>query len=133
MRRTFSFKEQDNTLVGKFQAVSQLLKVQTQVMDALMSIVEGRASVTDINNIDHEKLKAFQAKCSVWDFYDMTKEDYINKLPSEKQDMILSYYNKMVQGMLFVICCLQSGLCHFYCLAVCQQFGLCLKLNLQHC
>ena len=100
-------------------------------MDAIMSIVEGKSSESDFSMINHEQLKAFQAKCSVWDFYDMTKEDYMNKLPSEKQDMILSYYKKMVQCMLFVICCLESVLCHFYCLVVCQQFDFRLSLNQQ--
>ena len=69
-------------------------------MDAITNIIEGESSQFDIDNIDHDKLKSFQAKCTVWDFYDMTKEEYINKLPTEKQDLILSYYKKMVQGML---------------------------------
>ena len=74
-------------------------------MDAILNIVEGESSQIDINNIDHEKLRSFQAKCTVWDFYDMTKEEYSNKLPTEKQDLIISYYKKVVQGMflLFVI------------------------------
>ena len=100
-------------VVGKFLTQSQLLKVQTQAMDAKMNIIEGESSEIDMNSIDHDKLRGFQAKSSVWDFYDMTKEDYMNKLPSEKQDLILSYYKKMVQRMLFVFCCLGSVLVHF--------------------
>ena len=71
-------------------------------MDAIMSIIEGESSQVDVSNIGHEKLKSFQAKCTIWDFYDMTKEEYINKLPTEKQDLIISYYKKMVQGMLLL-------------------------------
>ena len=71
-------------------------------MDAILNIIEGESSQIDINNIDHEKLRSFQAKCTVWDFYDMTKEEYSNKLPTEKQDLIISYYKKMVQGMLLL-------------------------------
>ena len=82
-------------------------------MDAILNTVEGESSKIDANSVDLDKLRGFQAKCSVWDFYDMTKEEYTNKLPSEKQDLILSYYNKMVQGMLFVICCLESVMVHF--------------------
>ena len=70
-------------------------------MGAINSIIEGESSQLDIDTIDHEKLKNFQTKCTVWDFYDMTKEEYVNKLPTEKQDLVLSYYKKMVQGMLF--------------------------------
>ena len=71
-------------------------------MDAIMSIIEGESSQVDVSNIGHEKLKSFQAKCTIWDFYDMTKEECINKLPTEKQDLIISYYKKMVQGMLLL-------------------------------
>ena len=70
-------------------------------MDAIMKIVEGESTTEfDFENIDHDKLKSFQAKCTVWDFNDMTKEEYMNKLPSEKQDLIISYYKHMVKGML---------------------------------
>ena len=82
-------------------------------MDAILSVVEGESSQIDASTIDLDKLRNLQAKCSVWDFYDMTKEEYTNKLPSEKQDLIISYYKKMVQGMLFVICCLESVKFHF--------------------
>ena len=68
-------------------------------MDAILNIIEGESSQIDVTNIDHEKLRSFQSKCTVWDFYDMTKEEYSNKLLSEKQDLIISYYKKMVQGM----------------------------------
>ena len=72
-------------------------------MDAIMKIVEGETtSEFDFNSIDHDKLKSFQAKCTVWDFNDITKEEYMNKLPSEKQDLIISYYKHMVKGMLFL-------------------------------
>ena len=85
-------------------------------MDALLNIVEGESSQFDVESIDHDKLRSFQAKCTVRDFYDMTKEEYTNKLPTEKQDLIISYYKKMVQGMLllFVIWTLKNqdlGLC----------------------
>ena len=75
-------------------------------MDAILNIIEGESSQIDVNSIGHEKLRNFQAKCSVWDFYDMTKEEYTSKSTTEKQDLVLTYYKKMVQGML---CYLLSG------------------------
>ena len=75
-------------------------------MDAILNIIEGESSQIDINSIDHEKLRNFQAKCSVWDFCDMTKEEYTSKSTTEKQDLVLSYYKRMVQDML---CYLLSG------------------------
>ena len=52
-------------------------------MDAILNAVEGTSSQVDASTIDLDKLRIFQAKCSIWDFYDMTKEEYTNKLPSE--------------------------------------------------
>ena len=75
-------------------------------MDAILNIIEGESSQIDVNSIDHEKLRNFQSKCTVWDFYDTTKEEYTSKPPLEKQDLVCSYYKKMVQGML---CYLLSG------------------------
>ena len=75
-------------------------------MDAILNIIEGESSQIDVNSVDHEKLRNFQAKYTVWDFYDMTKEEDTSKPPLEKQDLVLSYYKKMVQGM---HCYLLSG------------------------
>ena len=70
-------------------------------MDAIMKIVEGESTTKfDFENIDQDKLKSFQAKCTIWDFNDMTKEEYMNKLALEKQNLIISYYKHMVKGML---------------------------------
>ena len=71
-------------------------------MDAINSIIEGDVPEIDIRSIDHDKLKVFHNKCTVWDYYNMTREEYTNKLPSEKEELVFSYYNKMVQGMLLL-------------------------------
>ena len=82
-------------------------------MDAIMKIVEGETSEEfDFNSIDQEKLfqskKMFQSKCTVWDFSNISKEEYMNKYSSAKRDLIISYYNHMVKGMLLF---LSFGLC----------------------
>ena len=71
-------------------------------MEAINSIIEGDVPEINITSIDHEKLKVFHNKCTIWDFYDMTREEYTNKLPSEKEELVFSYYKKMVQGMLLL-------------------------------
>ena len=78
-------------------------------MDAIMKIVESETSEEfDFNSIDQDKLKMFQSKCTVWDFNNITKEEYMNKHSSAKKDLIISYYNHMVKGMLLF---LSFGLC----------------------
>ena len=66
-----------------------------------MKIVEGgeRAEEFDFNSVDQEKLKMFQSKCTVWDYNNMLKGEYLKKSESEKKDLFISYYNHMVKGM----------------------------------
>ena len=71
-------------------------------MDAINRIIEGDVPEIDIRSIDHDKLNVFHNKCTVWDYYNMTREEYTNKLPSEKEELVFSYYNKMVQGVLLL-------------------------------
>ena len=54
-------------------------------MDRLFSMVEGRAS-SEISVIDQNISKEFLSKSSVWDFYEMNREEYSNKDSDQKQD-----------------------------------------------
>ena len=78
-------------------------------MDSIMKIVEGETSEEfDFNSIDQDKLKMFQSKCTIWDYNNMWKEEYLKKSTSEKKELIISYYNHTVKGMLLF---LSFGLC----------------------
>ena len=50
-------------------------------------------------------MKEFLTKCTVWDFHDTTKEDYMTKSDEEKKLLIINLYNYMSSGinLLFVI------------------------------
>ena len=37
-------------------------------------------------------------KSSIWDFYEITREEYMNKADNEKKSLIMSFYNHMVRG-----------------------------------
>ena len=67
-------------------------------MASIMSLVQGSKPVTEISNIeqiDEELLKEFLNKMPLWDFYETSKRDYMNKSDDEKKLLILSYYNYM--------------------------------------
>ena len=77
-------------------------------MDAIMKIVEGETSEEfDFNSIDQDKLKMFQSKCTIWDFNNISKEEYMNKHTSAKKDLIISYYNIWLK-VCFCFCRLDS-------------------------
>ena len=50
-------------------------------MENILSTVEGPAvtQVTSLQQIDQQTLQDFLAKTSVWDFYEITRDEYMNK------------------------------------------------------
>ena len=70
-------------------------------MEGIFEMIEGPSTsqeITNFNQIDQSILKEFLEKSTIWNFYEMTKEQYTNKDGGEKKSLILKYYNKMVQG-----------------------------------
>ena len=70
-------------------------------------MVEGPkpSEISAIEQINEETMKEFLTKCTVWDFHDTTKEDYMTKSDEEKKLLIINFYNYMSSGinLLFVI------------------------------
>ena len=75
-------------------------------MENILSLVEGpKASwVSNIDEIDQETMQEFLQKTSAWDFYDMTRDEYMNKSDNDKKSLIVKFFNQMSEGtvLLFV-------------------------------
>lgn len=59
--------------------------------------------------IDEEKLKFICSKHNIWDYFKMSKSQYLSYSNNEKMQMLHRFYNELVliwygQGMLFVCC-----------------------------
>ena len=79
-----------------------------------MAIVEGPSTseITSFDQIDQTVFQELLAKSSVWDFYEISKEEHTNKDDGEKKSLILKYCNYMVKGKLFLfVSFLLSGFC----------------------
>ena len=50
-------------------------------MDATLAMVEGPSTseITSFDQIDHSVFQELLQKSSVWDFYEISKEEYMNK------------------------------------------------------
>ena len=70
-----------------------------------MAMVEGTNSseVTSLEQIDQNLMQEFLSKTSVWDFYEMGKQEYSNKSKDEKTVLIFKYYNEMVKGKIYIL------------------------------
>ena len=70
-------------------------------------MVEGPkpSEISAIEQINEETMKEFLTKCTVWDFHDTTKVDYMTKSDDEKKLLIFNFYNYMSSGinLFFVI------------------------------
>ena len=63
-------------------------------------MVEGPSTseITTFDQIDHNTFKELLGKSSVWDFYEMSKEEYLKKDDNQKQSLIVKFCNEMVKG-----------------------------------
>ena len=69
-------------------------------MEDILAMVEGPSTseITTVDQIDQNLCKEFLTKTCVWDFYEMSREEYLNKDNIQKQSLILKFYNEMVKG-----------------------------------
>ena len=60
--------------------------------------------VSNTDEIDKKTMQEFLQKTGVWDFYDMTREEYMNKSDNDKKTLIIRFFNQMSEGtiLLFV-------------------------------
>ena len=70
-----------------------------------MAMVEATTpfEVTNLEPIDQTLMKEFLSKKSVWDFYEIGRQQYLNKSNDEKSVLIIKYYNEMVKGKIYIL------------------------------
>ena len=73
-------------------------------MENILAVVEGpkTSEITSCSQIDQGLFQELLAKRSLWDFYDITREEYMNKSENEKKSLIIKFYNYMLKGKLLL-------------------------------
>ena len=69
-------------------------------MENIFAMVEGprTSEITNFDQTDQNLFQELLAKSSLWDFYEMSREEHMNKGDTEKKSLILKFYNHMVKG-----------------------------------
>ena len=69
-------------------------------MEDTLAMVKGPSTskITSVDQIDQIKSKEFLSKSTLCDFYEISKEEYLNKVDNQKQSLIIKFYNEMVKG-----------------------------------
>ena len=72
---------------------------QILAMENILAMVEGpgTSEITNFGQIDQNLFQELLANSSVWDFYEISWKEYMNKNDSEKKSLILKFYNHMVK------------------------------------
>ena len=85
-------------------------------MENILLMVEGPkpTEITSIDQIDQENMQEFLAKTSVWDFYEITREEYMNKSDNDKKSLIVNFFNHMTSGKILLFVSLLFGVCSLF-------------------
>ena len=69
-------------------------------MEDILAMAEwpSTSEILTFDQIDQNLLKEFLSKSSVWDFYEMSREEYLNKDSNQKQASVIKFYNEMAKG-----------------------------------
>ena len=73
-------------------------------MEKILAMLEGpkTSEITSCDQIDQDFFHELLVKTSVWDFYEITREEYISKSDNEKKSLIIRFYNYMLKGKIFL-------------------------------
>ena len=76
-------------------------------------MVEGpkTSEITSCDQIDQDLFQELLAKSSVWDFYEITREEYMNKSSNEKKSLIIKFYNMSKGKILLFVAVFVSASC----------------------
>ena len=63
-------------------------------MENILSTVERLKPtvITSVDQIDQETMQEFLAKSSLWDFCEITREEYMNKSNNDKKSLIANFF-----------------------------------------
>ena len=66
-----------------------------------MSMTEGSKSneISTVEQIDHATMQEFLSKLAIWDFFEMSKEQFTSKSGNDKKLLIIKYYNVLSTGI----------------------------------
>ena len=77
-------------------------------MEGIMSMIESTSKsneVTSVKQINQSTMQEFLEKIAIWDFYEMTRDEFTSKSDFDRELLIIKYYNSLLSGiiLLFVI------------------------------
>ena len=71
-----------------------------------MSLINETSSssndVTNVDQINQKTMQEFLQKMSIWDFFEIRKDEFTSKSDTDKQQLIIKYYNALQSGIIYL-------------------------------
>ena len=75
-------------------------------MEGIMSLINETSSssndVTNVDQINQKTMQEFLQKMSIWDFFEIRKDEFTSKSDTDKQQLIIKYYNALQSGIIYL-------------------------------
>ena len=72
-------------------------------MDGILSLIEKTSSssndVTTVSQINENTMQEFLKKIPIWDFFEIGKDEFTSKSETDKEQLIIRYYNALQSGI----------------------------------
>ena len=72
-------------------------------MEGIMSLINETCSsneVTNVSQIDQKTMQEFLQKMSIWDFFEIRKDEFTSKSDTDKEQLVIRYYNALQSGII---------------------------------
>ena len=73
-------------------------------MEGIMSLINETSSssndVTNVSQIDQKTMQEFLQKMPIWDFFEMGKDEFTSKSDTDREQLIIRYYNALQSGII---------------------------------
>ena len=80
-----------------------------------MSLIEETSAktkeVTSVKQIDQTAMQEFLNKIAIWDFFEMTRDEFTSKSDYDRELLIVRYYNSLQSGILLLFVLFLFGFC----------------------
>ena len=78
--------------------------LQISIMEGIMSLINEASGtsndITSVSQINHNTMQEFLNKMPIWDFFEMEKEEFTSKSDTDKQQLVIRYYNALQSGII---------------------------------
>ena len=80
-----------------------------------MSLIEetsGKANdITSVKQINQSTMQEFLNEIAIWDFFEMTRDEFTSKSDYDRELLIVKYYNSLQSGILLLFVLFLFGFC----------------------